>query len=144
MNIKTILPFALAGGAVLYFMSKAQAGKNIKINLSGVNFSGGNVIPNAFLKFRVLNGTSTSVILNSVVGEVFVNGKFFATVSNTDRFTIPANSETYYSVKLSPSGLSMIGILYNLIKNRQTVNVEFTGTVNTSGALIPINQKISV
>lgn len=144
MNIKTILPFALAGGAVLYFMSKAQAGKNIKINLSGVSFSGGTIIPNAFLKFRVLNGTSTGVTLNSLVGEVFVNGKFFATVSNTDKFTIPANSETYYSVKLSPSGLQMIGILYNLIKNKQRVNVEFTGTVNTSGALIPINQKISV
>jgi LEA14-like dessication related protein len=143
MNYVSILPIA-AGAAVLYFISKAQTGKNLKIYLTGVKFSGGGLIPNIFLQFRVLNVTSSSVAIDSLVGEVTINGKFFASVSNTDRFVIPANSDTFYSVKLTPSTLSAISIVYNLIKNRQKVNIDFGGTVNSTGALIPINQKVTV
>jgi LEA14-like dessication related protein len=143
MNYVSILPIA-AGAAILYFIGKAQTGKNLKIYLTGVKFSGGGLIPNIFLNFRVLNVTSNSVSIDSLVGDVTINGKFFASVSNTERFTIPANSDTYYSVKLTPSALSAISIVYNLIKNKQRVNVEFNGTVNSTGALIPINQKASI
>ena len=143
MKAMYILPIA-AGAAVLYFMSKAQAGKNIKVYLQGLKFSGGGIVPNIFLNFRVVNGTSTSVSIDSLVGEVFINNKFFASVSNTDKFNIPANAETYYTVKLSPSGLSTIAIVYNLIKNKQAVTVEFSGTVNSTGALIPVRQKINI
>lgn len=143
MNAAYILPIA-AGAAALYLISKAQTGKNLKIYLHGVKFSGGGLIPNIFLQFRVLNVSSNSVAIDSLVGEVYINGKFFASVSNTERFNIPANSDTFYSVKLTPSALSAISIVKNLIQNRQKVNIEFNGTVNSTGALIPLSQKVSI
>lgn len=143
MNYKVILPL-VAGATALYFLSKSQTGKNLKIYLNGVKFSGSGIVPNIFLQFRVVNVTSNSVAIDSLVGEVNINNRSFASVSNTERFVIPANSETYYSVKLTPSALSSIAVIYNLIKNRQNVIVDFDGTVNTTGALIPIKQKVSV
>lgn len=143
MKATYLLPIA-AGAAVLYFMSKAQAGKNIKVYLHGLSFGGGSIVPNVFLKFRLVNGTSTTVTISSIVGDVAINGKQFASVSNTKAFNIPANSETFYTVKLTPSALSSIAIVYNLLKNKQRVIAEFNGTVNSTGMLIPIQQKINV
>lgn len=144
MKATYLIPIAAAGAVVLYFMSKAQAGKNIKVYLNNLKFSGGKILPNAFLEFRVLNGSSTAVTIDSLIGEVFVNGKFFASVSNTDRFTVPANAETFYTVKLTPAGLNLIGIVFSLLKSRQSIIVEFNGTINSTGALIPVQQKINV
>ena len=137
-----LLPL-LAGGIVLFFASKAQAGKNIKAYLKGVKFSG-KFPQTAFITFRIVNGASAGVVVNSIVGEVYINGKLVGDVNNVQNFTIPANSEVEYTVKLTPSSLGIIAIIYQLFTTKQKFVVEFKGTVNSTGALISIDQKITV
>ena len=84
MKFSYLLPIG-AGAVALYFWSKAQAGKNIKVYLSGVSLGrGSNVIPDIFAKFRIVNGSNTPITLKSIVGDLFVNDKQIASVSNTE------------------------------------------------------------
>jgi LEA14-like dessication related protein len=142
MKLTYLLPIG-AGAVALYFWSKAQAGKNIKVYLSGLSLSKGtNAIPDIFTKFRIVNGSNTPVTLKSIVGDVYVNDKQIASVSNTDSFLIPSNKEVYYSVKLSPNVFTILTIVTNLIKAKQRIKVTFSGTINTTGVMIPINETI--
>ena len=142
MKFSYLLPIG-AGAVALYFWSKAQAGKNIKVYLSGVSLGrGSNVIPDIFAKFRIVNGSNTPITLKSIVGDLFVNDKQIASVSNTESFDIPANKEVFYSVKVSANVLSLISIVTNLIKAKQRIKVAFNGTINTTGLTIPIEQTI--
>lgn len=142
MKLTYLLPIG-AGAVALYFLSKAQAGKNIKVYLSGISLSkGSNVIPDIFTKFRILNGSSTPVTLKSIVGDLYVNDKQIASVSNTESFAIPANKEVFYSVKVTPNVFTLLAIVTNLIKAKQRIKISFTGTVNTTGVMIPISETI--
>lgn len=142
MKFAYLLPIG-AGAVALYFWSKAQAGKNIKVYLYGLSLSKGtSAIPDIFAKFRIVNGSSTPVTLKSIVGDVFVNDKQIASVSNTESFSIPANKEVFYSVKLSPNVFTLVSIVWNLIKSKQRIKVTFNGTINTTGIMIPLNETI--
>ena len=55
---------------------------------------------------------------------------------------IPANKEVFYSVKVTPNLFTLLSIVTNLIKAKQRIKVTFTGTVNTTGLIIPINETI--
>ena len=77
-----ILPILL-GGALVFFASKAQAGKNIKAYLKGVKFTG-KFPQKAYITFRLVNGSSSSVTIDSIVGEVYVNGKMFGDINNVE------------------------------------------------------------
>jgi hypothetical protein len=142
MKLTYLLPIG-AGAVALYFLSKAQAGKNIKVYLSALSTAKGtSVFPDIFAKFRIVNGSSTPVTLKSIVGDLYVNDRQIASVSNTENFSIPANKEVFYSVKVTPNLFTLLSIVTNLIKAKQRIKVTFTGTVNTTGLIIPINETI--
>lgn len=141
MKLTYLLPIG-AGAVALYFWSKAQAGKNIKVYLSGLSIGKGKAIPDIFAKFRIVNGSNTPVTIQSIVGDLFVNDRQLASVSNTERFDIPGNKEVFYSVKVSPNIFTILSIVTNLIKAKQRIKVTFNGTVNTTGLVIPINETI--
>lgn len=142
MKLTYLLPIGV-GAFALYFLSKAQAGKNIKVYLSGLQLSKSNsVFPDIFAKFRIVNGSSTPVTLKSIVGDLYVNDRQIASVSNTDTFAIPANKEVFYSVKISPNVFTLLSIVTNLIKAKQRIKITFAGTINTTGVIIPINETI--
>ena len=142
MKLTYLLPIGV-GAAALYFWSKAQAGKNIKVYLSGLSLSkGSGVIPDIFVKFRIVNGSSTPVTLKSIVGDLYVNDKQIASVSNTENFLVAANKEVFYSVKVIPNVFTLLSIVTNLIKAKQRIKITFSGTVNTTGLMLPINETI--
>lgn len=138
-----ILPL-LAGGIVLYFFSKGQAGANIKPYFKGLKVTGNAFSPKFFLTFRIVNVSSFGVTVNAIAGEIYVNGKLVGDVNNTETFTIPKTSEIDYTVKFEPNSIAVIQTLYRFILRGQKMKISFVGKINTTGALVPINQEISM
>lgn len=145
--MKKSVPFIIAGAGLLlfYFWSKAKAGKSLKINFHDISFgsSSGFNIPELFVRFQIINPSSTPITIDSIVGDLYVNNDSFATISNTDKFTIPAKQTILYKVKVQIGVLNVATTFYSLIRNRKKVNITFNGNVNSSGVMIPINQTIA-
>ncbi|NDA63441.1 MAG: hypothetical protein EBX50_15585 [Chitinophagia bacterium] len=138
-----ILLTVLGIGAAWYYFSKARAGQNLRINFSGLKFGKftGLSLP-LQLSFNIVNGSSTPITVNSIVGEVYVNGRVLSTVNNLDRFEIPANSSTVYTTLVQTSAIDAIQVVRGLIKDKKKLTVTFKGNVNSTGMMIPVEQTI--
>lgn len=141
-TLKLILTVG-AVGAVWYFMSKARAGRNLRVNFLNLKFGKftGLSLP-IELSFSIINGSNTPITVNSIVGEVYVNGRILSTVNNLDRFEIPPNSSTVYKTTVSTSGLDVINVVRGLIRDKKRIAVTFKGQVNSTGMMIPVEQTV--
>lgn len=145
MNKKTVL--LLAGAGVLYFLfifGKSVAAKNLKISFQKITFGKfkGFSIPDIFLNFQVINPSGSGLLINSIVGDVFINGSLFSTVSQTVPITIPANNTQYIVVKMQTALTDAVSTILNLIRNNKRITVTFKGVVNSTGYMIPIEQTV--
>lgn len=146
--MKKYLPYILGGAAFigLYFITRGRAAKKLIINFKDITV--GNIkglkVPDIFVRFNVVNPTSTPLSVTSIAGQIFLNGYLFTTVQNLDRVNIPGNTETIYSVKVLPPGFTAFLAIYKLIKNKQNADIEFKGTINTTGVTLPINESVNV
>jgi LEA14-like dessication related protein len=145
MKRNTIIILGVVAAAGLYFFMRGKAAKRLQVAFYDLKLGEikGLKIPDIFARFKIINPTSTPLSVNSIAGEVFLNNILFSSVSNLDKAQIPGNSETLYSVKITP-GLSAFYALYNLIKNKKNADIVFKGTVNTTGVVLPINEAVSL
>lgn len=141
-NIKLLIGVGIFG-AILYYFSKARAGQNLRVSFFGIKFGklrGFNLPIEA--KFRLINGSNTPVTINSIVGELRVNGKQLSTVSQVQPFDVAGNSDTIYTVNVQTGAFDVINIVRDFIKRKQKLVVEFDGIVNSTGIMIPVQQTV--
>lgn len=143
--MKKYLPIIfVAGAAALYFISKGSAAKKIRVYFNDLSLgkSSGFRLPDILARFRIVNPTNTPLTVDSIAGDIFLNKNLLASIQNLTPITIPANSEILYPIKINLSAFNIINTVYNLIKNKQKINVYFDGTVNSSGVAFPLKQLI--
>lgn len=146
--MKKYLPY-IAGGVAfiaLYFITRGRAAKKLLINFKDITIGKieGVKIPDIYVRFNVINPTNTPLSITSIAGQIFLNGYQFTTVQNLEKASIPANTTTVYSVKVSPPGLTAFLAIYKLIKDKKDAIIEFRGSVNTTGVIIPINEEVTL
>jgi LEA14-like dessication related protein len=146
--MKKYLPYIVGGAAfiALYFMARGSAAKKLIINFKDIVVGKieGVKIPDIFIRFNVINPTSTPLSVTSIAGQIFLNGYLFTTVQNLEKVSIPGNTNTIYQVKVLPPGLTALLAIYKLIRNKQNADIEFRGTINTTGVTLPINESVNV
>jgi LEA14-like dessication related protein len=144
--MKKYLPFVLIAGAVAYYyLSFGTAAKKIKVYFQSIKFgqSRGLSIPPIFAVFRVVNPSNTTLTIDSIAGDILVNGTTLASIQNLQPFTIPARSEKFYDVKVEAPISNVLSTAYNLFTTRgKKYTISFDGTVNAAGAAIAINQTV--
>ena len=101
-------------------------------------------VPEIFARFNVINPTNTPLSITSIAGQINLNGYQFTTVQNLEKTNIPANTTTIYSVKVNAPGITALLAVYKLIKNKQDAEIEFSGTINTTGVVIPIKEAVTL
>lgn len=143
MKMSYIIPIVVGGG-LLYYFTKGKTAKNLKIYLDGVKFGSvkGLSLPDTFVRFKIINPTNNSITITSLAGDLKINNKDFASISNTEKFDIPGNKEVFYSVKITAPIISVLQTIYNYFKAKQKLKLSFDGIVNSTGVTIPINQTI--
>lgn len=146
--MKKYIPILVGGAAflALYFFSRGKAAKRLIITFKDITIGKiqGLKIPDIYARFNVINPTSTPLSVNSIAGQIFLNGNVFTTVSNLEKVNIPGNAQTTYQVKVMPPGLAAFLAIYKLIKNRQDAEIEFEGSINTTGVVIPIKESVTL
>jgi len=143
--IKKYWPYLLGGGLLLYYFTKLKkASSSIKVNLVDLNLSRGTGLnlPTLTMKFEIINPTNTTVNVLGVVGDVYLNDQFIATVSNLNTIQIPANNTIIYPVDVKASALDAIPAIINLIKTKGTgqgLRVKANLNINVDDILYPID-----
>ena len=144
--MKKYFPFILIAGAVAYYyFSFGSAAKKIKVYFQSIKFgaSKGFKIPPIFAVFRIVNPSNTDLTVNSVAGDILVNGSVLASIQNLQAFTIPARSEKFYDIKIEAPISNVLRTAYNLFTTKgKKYTVSFDGTVNAAGAAIAVNQTV--
>lgn len=136
----------LGAGVLVYLLTRKTLAKNIKVIFRGLSFSGGLKKPSFLLRFAIQNPTASSATVQSLTGQVEMNGRTIADVSSFQSFSIDPNSEKVYTVTATPSGGGLVSTLVNYFrsKERQAVQVKFIGTANVDGLNIPLSNNITL
>ena len=93
--------------------------------------------------FRIVNPTSSTLTIDSIAGDITVNNKFLSSLSQIDPISIPANSETLYTINIKTPILNALQTIVSLFKSKsKSFKVDFVGTVNSGGILLPINETV--
>jgi len=142
---KSFLFIGVGAAILLYLLSKKSAAKNLKVYFQtlSVKKSRGFNFPTIQAVFRIVNPTSSTLTIDSIAGDINVNGKFLSSLSQTETLTIAANSETLYTINIKTPIFNALSTLVELVKARsKNIKVSFDGTVNSGGILLPISETI--
>jgi signal recognition particle subunit SEC65 len=141
---KILTPLIIAGGLLaIYLLGKKNLAKKITFNLTDIGTSGKFYSPVVNLKFAVNNPTNQQATINAIVGELKLNNKKVADVTNFNQQTINANSQSIVSVDFKPSIVSVVSTLIQAISKKSKNNTfTFEGNANVENIVIPINESI--
>ena len=102
-------------------------------------------LPTITATFRIVNPTSSTLTIDSIAGDLMVNNKLLSTLSNNESFTVPAKSESLYTVNIKTPLINAFVTVVQLLKSKtKNIKVDFVGTANSGGFLLPINETIFV
>jgi hypothetical protein len=90
------------------------------------------------LDVALTNNTDTIVNLNSIVGVISVNGTMVGNVNYNTTLVIDAGKTTILTVAADVNDINFFNQILNSINNKTAV-INFKGTVNAQGLIIPIN-----
>lgn len=126
----------LIGGVVaLWVLSKAHTGQNLQFQPLAANWDGGALQ----VQIGVLNPTNDSLQLNSIAGQLYVNGTAVGTVSNFVPTTIQPNQQTPITLRYVPSIFGAVTAILNQITNGGGLLVAFNGSANVNSIVLPVN-----
>lgn len=147
MKNKSFIYLGLGAAVLLYLISKKSAAKNLRIYFQtiGMKKPTGLNFPTITATFRIINPTSSTLTIDSLAGDLMVNNKLLSTLSNIDTFTVPAKSESLYTVNIKTPIFNALTTVVQLLKSKQkNIKVDFVGTANSGGFLLPINETVFV
>lgn len=127
----------------VFLYGKTTAAKNLRVLFQGIKFqkpSGANFPILLGLKF--VNPSSSPIKINSIVGDLFINGHLFNTVTQTNSITIPGNDTVTRTVRIETGLLQAISTVAQLIREKKKFTVTFKGVANSTGFMIPIEQTL--
>lgn len=146
--MKKIIPFAIGGAALIfyYFYSKSSAAKKLKVYFKTLKTKKvkGQLLPDFYAVFMVVNGSNTSFNIRSITGDLFINDQSLASIQSLEGYKIPGNSSTLIDIRLVTPVFNIASIVASLIFKKQKFTVNFDGIVNAEGFQIPITQKVSL
>jgi LEA14-like dessication related protein len=139
--MKKYIPFLIAGGlAALYFLRLKKTSEAVKVSLADVSIkkAKGFKLPTIILKFSILNPTSGIINILGVVGDVYINNVFLASVSNLNKAVVNPNTETIYEVQVNTTILDAVTNIVALLKNGKTINLTANMNINVDNILYPV------
>lgn len=131
----------LAYGA-WYLSQLGVATATVRVVFSGVQIRG---ITDYLITMTIQNVSNVVVNVNSMSGDILLNGNHFASMGAFDRIQVAPNSQANIDVNVSPDLLSLPGTIRQLIQNGLgTLNFKVVGDVNVNGLVLPFNLDKSV
>lgn len=135
MKTGTLVLLGVGGYLLWDITQNAIAVNTVNIVLQGVQV---NSITDYVVTLTVQNVSNISATVNSMTGNILINGNQLASISNFTATTVPANGQINIPVTVQPSLLSLPGDIANIIQNgMNTLNFTVVGNVNVNGLVLP-------
>jgi LEA14-like dessication related protein len=139
MNPVIVIGLVIAG--LLVFARASTAGAASQLNY---------VIDSVKVDFRgifkvqvdviigIQNPTSTGFTVNSLSGNISINGYSFGNVSNFTSTYITPNSQTLYTVTLQVPTVNIPGAVLTVLQDFKGIRVDLDATVNVDSLTVPL------
>jgi len=138
--MKKLIGLALIAGGAWYFLRKGSAAKNTTWRFAGFSADLKKMVLNVTLVAG--NPTGVSLTVQSLAGDVYLNGKPIASLAQFTPQTILANAETPIKLKVKPNLLGLGATLKALISQGTDAlrgKLRFVGTSRVQGITIPVD-----
>ena len=142
MNDSQTVLLAVGALLALLFFSKSQAVKQLKFVIRGADITFPSLLtPNIALTIGVQNPTSSSFLVNSIIGVLYLNGQAIANVNAFNPTTIIPGAETPFIINIDPNVISTANELLNILqgKTSYSATVELVGSVNAESVNFPLD-----
>lgn len=132
-----------------YIFSKKKFADSVRFSFDKIKIQGKKI----FVTLGVSNPTNQSLTINSIVGDLILNGSTIAAVESFVTTTIKPNAKTFLQVQLIPSGLGILQQAKMFLlaalqkkndkkKEKQKIASSFKGSANVQGNNFPINASL--
>jgi len=141
MKAGGLILLGLGAYAVYYFSGLAVAAAVLNVVFDDIQFNGVNSLT---LYFKLQNVSNSTLIINSLEGDVTINGNDLGNVSffPGQPLQVLSNSETRIGVNLNIGLLSLPGTIKSLLsKGSGTFDVIMTGHANINNQVVPIDSE---
>ena len=138
--MKKFLPLLLTAGIGYFaykYISKGFAAKKLNIKLRSIRL---NPISKASLTLDIINPTNTNININSIVGDVIVNGYSISTINYQNAVSIPANGSIFIELMIKVNPLDAGGFILDLIQKKGKLGkIKVLGSVSGEGIVAPFS-----
>lgn len=147
MNRNTLMLLVAGAGAFLLYtlQRKSQVARSVQFSFDKLSVS----LKNKTIQFvmGILNPASGSVLVKSVVGQIYFNEKSIASVETFQPITIEGNKKTQLNLLIRPSGVGIFQLIIDFIKLKQSnqrasANIVFKGFANVDNVTMPISTEL--
>ena len=135
----------LAGATALYFIAKKSLSSKLLFQIDNLGSKGKWYNPIIVISLRVLNPSNQSAKLNSITGELFLNGKLISNVTSFVPQNISAKAESIIKLEAQPGITGAASLLLDILQNKKAgYKIKFDGNANVDGIVVPINQSFAI
>jgi LEA14-like dessication related protein len=144
-NVAKNLLFGGLAYITLLYLSKKQTGtsfNSIKAKVVDLDID---ISGNIRITINIANPTSADIVIRSIVGDLFLNGRKIADVRTFGTYTIHSNNQ----LNIPVSAKSNMAILITQYLRLKTVKAQrfilaFTGSLNIDNSLIPFTMSYTI
>lgn len=132
---------ALSYSATLKRVRPQLTLRTIRVRLGKISLQG-----NRFrIAIIISNPTSDNIVVRSVVGEVYLNGKKIGTVESFERTDIAPNAKTTIYLELRLLALQVYDTILDFVNNDKiNIDLGMTGTINVNDRPWPVHLSYDV
>lgn len=139
MNPLVAVGLAFVGVLVFSRFATADTATRLKFVLRSASFNNNGLLQLQInIVIGIQNPTSNGFTIHSLAGELFVNDTYIGNLSNFTATTIPANTETPYTITLLLDTLSVAPAILKLIQNFQGITVRVDALANVDDLELPV------
>lgn len=137
MKTGQVLLIGAAGLAAYYFANLGIATGTMNFVFSGIKI---NSINDFVFTITMQNVSNADLNVNSMSGNILLNGDSFANISDFTKRTIPGNSQADIDVHIKPQLFSLSTQIQNLINNPGSqLSFTINGNANVNGLVLPFS-----
>jgi LEA14-like dessication related protein len=132
------ISYGVIGLLAYLSLKKAAAAKNFTFLLKGLSIS---KFPKIEVIIGIQNPSNDRFTIESITGEVSINGKTVGNINSFQKIIIAPNQATLMRIELIPSFFGIGQTIMQMIKKRAkgSLLVNLKGVANMAGIQIPLN-----
>lgn len=141
--MKLLPKLALIGAGIFVAVKLVTANVINRLNfiVTGVQLGFQGTTPQVTIQIAIQNPTSSSFTINSIVGNVFLNGQFIGNVSSFQTTAIPPNGQVTLPVNVLLNVAQVIADVIHIIDGSAGIQamIEIQATANIDNLAFPLD-----